>query len=103
MIKLIASLFSKKAKAVVKAITPVSMVSATYSGGIMTIDYDNGKSKQYSGSCTVWHTYPMMQRCGTFKEGELCDIWKYVKTHGNPYPTAHLKKKQEENNEQYGI
>lgn len=103
MIKLIAKLFGKKAEEVVKAMKPVSMTSATYSGELMTIKYDNGKSKQYSGSCTVWHTYPMMQRCGTFKEGELCDIWKYIKTHGNPYPTAHLKKEQVEKNEKYGL
>ena len=56
---------------------------------IMTVVYGNGKVLKYHGSSTVWRSYPMMKRMGTFKEGELCDIWKYIKTHGNSYPTAH--------------
>ena len=60
---------------------------------IMTVVYGNGKVYKYHGSCTVWHSYPMMHRMGTFKEGELSEIWHYIKAHGNSYPTAHNKEK----------
>lgn len=84
---------------VIKAVTPRTIVSATYntqsSSGegknmdILTIDYSDGSSYKYEGSCTVWHTYPMFNRCGTTKDGELYEIWKYIQHHGNPYPNAH--------------
>ena len=67
----------------------VSVVKATYENEVMTIEYDNGKTEQYNGSCTVWHKMPMMQRCSTAKEAWLCDIWKYIKHYGNSYPNAH--------------
>ena len=68
------------------------IVKATYIGEIMTIEYDNGTTKKYKGSCIVWQYYPSMVRCSTMKEGDLLDIWSYIKEHGNDYPTAHLSK-----------
>lgn len=65
---------------------------ATYKNGIMTVTYSNGSIKQYKGSVTVWHELPFMQRAGTFKESDLSDIYEYIKTYGNPYPTAHKTK-----------
>lgn len=69
------------------------LVKATYVDGIMTLEYDNGEIKQYEGSVTVWHKLPLMERCNTDKEFELCQYWKYIKHWGNDYPTAHLKQK----------
>ena len=35
----------------------------------------SGRRLAYRGSCTVWYTYPGGNRCGTFKEAELSDVW----------------------------
>ncbi len=67
------------------------IVEASYKDGLMTLKYSDGDSVAYQGSCTVWHKYPMMERCSTLKEMELYDILTYIKTHGNPYPLSHTK------------
>lgn len=84
--------FNKKATKKLKDVIYNPIVKATYDNRIMTIEYYNGQTMQYEGTCTVWHSYPMMKRAGTLKEGELCDIWAYIKRHGNPYPDAHVTK-----------
>ena len=58
---------------------------------ILWVKWSNGLEQHFKGSCTVWYTYPMMNRCSTSIESELCDLWSYIKEHGNPYPTAHIK------------
>jgi hypothetical protein len=78
-------------KTIKAALKIPKIVNATYFKDVLTIKYDDDTIREYSGSCTVWHHYPMMERCSTFREGELCDIWKYIQAHGNPYPTAHEK------------
>lgn len=88
------NLFSKSKKEVEKII-PRTYESATYENGTMYIKYTNGDEEAYKGDCTVWHKLPMMHRARTFKEGELCDIQKYIKHYGNPYPTAHLNKEKD--------
>ena len=65
------------------------VISAEYKGGVMTVKYEQGQQEQYEGSCTVWHKLPYMKRCGTLKEGWLCDLWKYNKKWGGAYPDAH--------------
>lgn len=60
---------------------------------ILTITYSNNKVSKYQGSCTVWYKIPYMTRCDIFKESKLREVSKYIDTYGNPYPTAHLKKK----------
>jgi len=77
------------------------IVEATYEKGIMTVKYHNGQVSRYQGSSTVWHSYPLMHRIGTLGEGRLCDIYQYIKTHGNPYPTAHKKLEEEKKNAFY--
>jgi|GEM_PF-6614331 len=67
------------------------VVSASYVDGVLTVHYNDGTRDKYKGSCTVWYSYPYMRRCGTSEEMWLCNIWKYVSEHGNPYPTAHKK------------
>lgn len=74
----------------IKKIIP-TIEKATYSKEVLKITYSNGVIKEYYGECTVWNKLPMMERCGTIKDSELCGIWKYIRKHGNPYPTAHLK------------
>ena len=69
----------------------ITVIKAVYENGIMTIEYSNGKTKKYLGSCTVWHKLPLCKRCSTAKESQLCDIWQYIKHNGNPYPNAHKK------------
>ena len=66
----------------------------TYNKDIMEVWYSDGTCEQFKGKCTVWHKLPMMERCGTMKEGTLNSMWKYIGLYGNPYPTAHLNKKK---------
>lgn len=66
-----------------------TIIFANYEKSIMTVHYDDGSFDKYHGECTVWHKLPLMERCGTYKESELCDIWQYIKFYGNDYPTAH--------------
>ena len=96
------NLINKNAISDISKMIRDSIIEATYEKEILTIKYESGKILQYEGSCTVWHTYPMMRRCDTFKEGELCDIWAYIKKHGNSYPNAHkkLNRPQEERQEE---
>jgi hypothetical protein len=68
------------------------IVSADYKDGVMTIEYENQKVEQYSGDCTVWYKMPYMKRCGTSTESWLCELWKYNRTWGGPYPNAHETK-----------
>ncbi len=80
-------------KSVMKTIhNPIVEATYDHKKEVMTVKYHNGQISQYQGSSTVWHSYPMMHRIGTLGEGRLCDIYKYIKIHGNPYPTAHDKK-----------
>lgn len=58
---------------------------------VMTFIFSDGSEEQYNGSSTVWRRMPLMRRCNTLKEGELCDIWNYINFYGNPYPKAHKK------------
>lgn len=91
---------NKSAKKVMKTIhNPI--VEATYQNGIMTVKYHNGQVSKYKGSSTVWHSYPLMKRIGTLGEGRLSEIYQYIKSHGNPYPTAHEKLEQEKKNAFY--
>lgn len=69
------------------------LLEATYTDEILTLKYSDNSIVQYKGSCTVWHKLPFMTRPGTLKEGDLSEIWEYIKTYGNPYPTAHQKPK----------
>ena len=103
MIKFFKKLFKKPVVEAWKQITPPKIVTATYFKEHLTVNYEDGSVREYEGSCTVWKHYPMMQRCGTFKEGELLDIWSYIKKHGNPYPTAHIKNKMKETNDKFGL
>lgn len=32
--------------------------------------------QQFRGACTVWHHYPQGNRCSTYLESWLCDIWE---------------------------
>jgi hypothetical protein len=59
---------------------------------VLTMTFKDGTIEKYKGSGTVWHEMPLMKRCGTLKEYDLCDIYKYIKHYGNPYPKAHKKK-----------
>jgi len=65
---------------------------ASYEGRVLRVKWTNGKTSIYHGECTVWFHYPEIKRCGFFLEGQLCDVWSYLKVHGNDYPDAHLKK-----------
>jgi hypothetical protein len=80
----------KKIQAFFQNWQPLAIYKAEYTKDIMTVTYNDNTVKQYKGDCTVWHTYPMMERCNTNSESKLSDIWSYIKEHGNPYPTAHL-------------
>jgi hypothetical protein len=67
------------------------VIFAEYKQGIMTVNYKDGKVDQFQGDCTVWYKLPYMKRCGTLKEGFLCELWKYNKKWGGAYPDAHKK------------
>lgn len=68
------------------------IIGATYDDrGVLTVDFDNGEMAMFKGRSTVWHHWPYMERCSSQKETYLCDLWEYIRCHGNPYPTAHLK------------
>ena len=58
---------------------------------VITITYSNNTVEKFQGKGTVWYRIPMFTRCGTFKEGKLCEISKYIERYGNPYPIAHKK------------
>lgn len=60
---------------------------------VIEAHWSNDQIVFYKGNCTVWHTYPMMERCDTSLESKLSNIWSYFKTHGSPYPTAHETRK----------
>lgn len=60
---------------------------------VITITWSDNTVSKYQGSSTVWYSLPMMNRCGTFREGKLNQISKYINKYGNPYPTSHLKNK----------
>lgn len=68
------------------------IVKADYAGGVMVVEYSNGKVEKYSGSCTVWHRHPYMERPGTSMEHRLSQLLKYCNKWNGPYPTAHLGK-----------
>lgn len=55
------------------------------------------KVYEFSGGSTVWHIFPSMARCSNPVETKLCQIEMYIKHHGSPWPTAHLKEKNEAN------
>ena len=63
---------------------------------IMTVTYDDGTQNKYFGECTVWHHYPLMERCATSTELQLYNIWTYIKRFGNNYPDAHKTSKNHE-------
>lgn len=86
--------FGKKTMSVkgsIKTILPATIVEANYKTDILTVKWSDGMVRQYCGSSTVWYSYPYMQRCVSGKERELCDLYKYIQKHGNPYPFAHIK------------
>lgn len=66
----------------------------TYLDTTLTVYYTDGSKEQYEGSCTVWHKHPYMERAGIMTETWLSEIYTYIKKFGNPYPTAHLNKKE---------
>ena len=63
--------------------------SAFIENEVLTVVYEDGSFDKYVGSCTVWHSYPLMNRCSTNTEKMLFDIWTYIKKFGNNYPDAH--------------
>lgn len=74
----------------VQLIKPVKKVNkATKVDGSLVVEWNNGAVTYYTGSGTVWRKLPYHERCDTFLEGKLSEIDKYIKTWGNPYPTAH--------------
>lgn len=76
----------------VKTLSPQTVhASYDHQTKIMTVTYNDGSTKQFKGSSTVWHEYPMMRSCGTSADMWLYNIFAYIEEHGNPYPTAHLK------------
>ena len=104
MINWLKKIFSSSSP-VIQAVVPrkIVVVSATYINNILTVKYSDGSSFEYEGSCTVWHTYPMFNKCGTLKDGELYQIWKYIKHHGNPYQNAHILNKINETSKKFNI
>jgi len=58
---------------------------------VLTMTFKDGTIEEYKGSSTVWRKMPLMTRCSTLKEYDLCDIYKYINHYGNPYPKAHKK------------
>ena len=45
---------------------------------VITITWSDNTVSKYQGSGTVWHSLPMMDRCGVFREGKLSKISKYI-------------------------
>lgn len=41
---------------------------------MLTLVYEDHTEK-YTGCCTVWYYYPSGNRCESFKESKLCNIW----------------------------
>ncbi len=41
---------------------------------VITITWSDNTVSKYQGSSTVWYSLPMMNRCGTFREGKLNQI-----------------------------
>lgn len=80
---------NKKREQGVKLLLANKIVRATYEDRYMTVEYANGKIRQYEGSCTVWRSLPLMERCSTSTEIELSRIWSYIQRWGNDYPNAH--------------
>ncbi len=70
----------------------ITIVSATYTDGVIVVEYSNETTERYKGDGTVWHHLPLMARCSTSKEEILSSIQEYIKTYGNPYPTSHNTK-----------
>jgi len=58
---------------------------------IMTLHYKDGHTERFTGSSTVWYTYPLCKRCSTDMEIVLSEIYTYHCKHGSPYPKAHLR------------
>lgn len=78
---------------------PRVIATYNYKTHILTVtDTKENKVKQYHGSSTVWRSYPLMRRCSSYLERKLSDTHKYIMMHGNPYPTAHLNKQDDETN-----
>ncbi len=73
----------------IKADPSALLLKVEYNDEVMTFIYDDGTTLEYTGSCTVWHRLPYMQRCSTLLEADLSEIWTYINRHGNPYPLAH--------------
>jgi len=53
------------------------IIIAEYKNNTLTVVRLNGKSYNYTGSCTVW--YQGINRCSTSKEYELTGYWRYCK------------------------
>lgn len=58
---------------------------------LIELKWSDGTTTRYKSSSTCWFEYPMMKRSSTPLENELTNINKYLKEHGNSYPTAHLQ------------
>lgn len=86
------SWFSRLMKKLIPSIVYAKTSDDLKKGDIVVeVHWSNNCISFYKGSVTVWHTWPMMKRCDSWLEEELCDIWSYFKEHGSPYPTAHEK------------
>lgn len=81
---------------IMEAFLPSKITKATYNeiDEVMKVEFANGSKRVFKGDVSVWNELPLMNHCSVFEEGTLCDIQKYIKHHGNPYPTAHLSKEK---------
>jgi len=86
LFKKIKSIFTKEAK------KDRTVIFAEYVGDIMTVRYSDGSESKFKGSISVWHEMPYMNRCGTYKEVWLCQLYEYCKHWKGTYPDAHKNK-----------
>tara|TARA_R110002051_G_scaffold320057_1_gene404845 strand:- start:831 stop:1160 length:330 start_codon:yes stop_codon:yes gene_type:complete len=70
----------------------ITIVKAEYINGVMYVEYSDESKKEFKGDCTVWSELPFMDRCDSFTETRLLEIWKYLEHYGGVYPLSHLKK-----------
>lgn len=82
----------RKDKVGLVKVKPITIVKAEYIKGIMYVDYSDESKKEFKGDCTVWSELPFMDRCDSFTETRLLEIWKYLEHYGGVYPLSHLKK-----------
>lgn len=72
---------------------PQPQITANYNTDkrILTVRTGDDETEYQHLGGTEWVELPMMRACSANKTLQLIDIVRYISTHGNPYPTAHLK------------